>query len=106
MNAEAIINWRGGTFKKQWKDEAKEMKRLKMKHKRYIITTNDRIKIRKEKAAHQRKQAEVQRLRNTFNDRPTMRTSTEPIRRSSDPSNVTEYYQHDDVHDTPTLNSG
>ncbi|KAG5885756.1 hypothetical protein JTB14_033869 [Gonioctena quinquepunctata] len=81
-----------------------------MKPKQYIKTTNDRITISKEKAAHQRKQAEVQRLRYTFNNRSSMRTLTEPIRRSPDLSNVTEYYQklytqQDDAHVTPTLNT-
>ncbi|XP_045470568.1 uncharacterized protein LOC123677883 [Harmonia axyridis] len=109
-NAEAVVNWKGGIFKKQWKDEVEEMRKLKMKPKQYIVSTNDRIRILKEKAEHQRKQAQAQKIRYLFNNRPSMKILEKSVVASPESSVVTEHYtkmytQCNESHETPIFNS-
>lgn len=64
-----------------------------MKPKQYIVTTNDRIKILKEKALQQQNRAETQRIRYTVNNRPSIKTLESTERKHPELNTTQVYYQ-------------
>lgn len=108
-NANKILNFKGGRFSKELKDEATEMKKLKMGPKQYIKTTTDRIIILKDKAQHQKIQSGINRLRYNFKHKPSLKLLEKPPNNSLELKRVENFFQNlytqkGDTTDTPILN--